>query len=75
MRARSSSMVMSCSASAVIIVVTDAVVLARACSSWPRLRVTGLEVRACSILLVISPRMRAGSASRQTMWSQTARSR
>ncbi len=36
MRARSSSMVRSCSENAVIIAVIDAVVLARACSSWPR---------------------------------------
>ena len=52
MRARSSSMVMSCSEKAVIIAVIEAVVLARACSSWLRLRVTGSEVRARSSRLV-----------------------
>ena len=39
MRARSSSMVMSCSENAVIIALIDVLVLARACSSWPRLQV------------------------------------
>ena len=71
MRARSSSMVMSCSENAVIIAAIDAAVLARACSSWPRLRVTGSDVRALSSLLPISARMRAGSASRAVTWSQT----
>ena len=41
MRARSSSMVMSCSENAVTIAAIDALVLARACSSWPRFLVTG----------------------------------
>ena len=71
MRERSSSMVMSCSENAVIIALIDVLVLARACSSWPRLRVTGFDVRALSSLLPISARMRAGSASRAVTWSQT----
>ena len=71
MRARSSSMVRSCSENAVIIALTDVPVLARACSSWPRLRVTGSDVRALSSLLSISARMSAGSASRAATWSQT----
>ena len=45
MRARSSSMVMSCSENAVTIELIDVVVLARACSRWLLLRVTGWEVR------------------------------
>ena len=70
MRARSSSMVMSCSEKAVIIAAIDLPVLARACSSWPRFLVTGSHVRAVSSLLPISARMRAGSASRAVTWSQ-----
>jgi len=64
-------MVMSCSENAVIIALIDVRVLARACSSWPRLRVTGSDVRALSSVLPISARMRAGSASRAVTWSQT----
>ena len=74
MRARSSSMVMSCSENAVTMAATDVVVLARACSSWARLRVTGSDVRARSSLLLISVRIRAGSASRPATWSQTTAS-
>ena len=74
MRARSSSMVRSCSENAVIIELIDAVVFARACSSWPRFVVTGSEVRARSSRLPISARMRAGSASRPVTWSQTTAS-
>ena len=64
-------MVMSCPENAVTIAFIDAPVLAGACSSWPRLRVTGPEVRALSGLLPISARMRAGSAGRAVTWSQT----
>ena len=71
MRARSSSMVTSCSENAVTIAAIDVLVLARACSSWPRFLVTGSDVRARSSLLPISARMRAGSASRAVTWSQT----
>ena len=71
MRARSSSMVRSCSEKAVIIAAIDVPVLARACSSWLRFLVTGSDVRAFSTLLPISARMRAGSASRPVTWSQT----
>jgi hypothetical protein len=41
-------MVRSCSENAVTIAVMDAVVFARACPSWPRLRMTGSDVRAHS---------------------------
>jgi hypothetical protein len=64
-------MVMSCSENAVIIEAIDAVVFASSRPSWPRLRVTGSDVRARSSRLPISARMRSGSASMPAMWSQT----
>ena len=67
-------MVMSCSENAVTIAPIDVVVLARACSSWPRFLVTGSDVRARSSRRPISVRMRAGSASRAVTWSQTTAS-
>jgi hypothetical protein len=67
-------MVISCSENAVTIAAIDVLVLARACPSWPRLRVTGSEVRARSSLRSISARIRDGSASRPVTWSQTTSS-
>ena len=75
MRARSSSMVISCSESASIMALIAVVALASAVSRRLRWLVTGSEARARSSRLLISARIRAGSASRAVMWSQTTVSR
>ena len=74
-RARGSSMVISCSWNASIMRVIAVTALARASSSRLRCLVTGSAVRACSRRLLISARISAGSASRCVMCSQTTWSR
>ena len=55
--------------------VIASVALASPASSRLRWAVAGSVVRACASRLVISLRVRAGSASRSLMWSQTTLSR
>ncbi len=75
MRARSSSMVTSCSPYASIMRVTAVLALFSAVSKRLRSRVTGSVVRAEASRLSISARISCGSASMPVMWSHTTVSR
>jgi len=67
--------VRSCSENASIMAVMELAALAASSSRRCCCLVTGSQVRAASSRLLISARIRAGSASRCVMWSQTTVSR